>query len=438
LNPLQANYGSGVYDAAILKFNTTGVRQFASWYGDVSTDFGTAITVDASGNMYVTGYTNSANFTTLSPIQFAKNIGYDAFIMKISSSYALQWATFYGGDDDDKARAITIDAAGANIYITGTTLAGGFPVTAGSFQNSSASAYNAEEAFILKMSTAQVVGFASYCGGSDGDFGQGIAVDNAGNIFITGYTLSSNFPVVNPGNGAYVDSTIGSPGTHDAFIVKCNSTGTARLWSTYFGGTSPDLAFGIAFDTYVGIYISGHTASTDFPLHQPVDNNYYQSTHGDAGSFNDMFFAWFGTNDSLKWSTYYGDASSNECYGVCVDIANNIFATGVSNNDIDVLKFGPGFITAIPLPIARFPGIIIYPNPANDQLSITFESEEQGNFRFEILNMQGQLIQSAERTSSTNNWYNLYFNLEELAPGTYFMKVNSPSGKSEVVKFVRK
>jgi hypothetical protein len=437
LNQIQASYGSGVYDAAILKFNSAGVRQFASWYGGLGTENGNAITVDASGNMYITGATNSATFPTLTPLQAGKNIGYDLFIMKINASYVLQWATFFGGDDDDKGRAIAVDAASANIYITGSTLAGGFPVTAGTFQTSSASAYNAEEAFILKMSVAQVVGFATYCGGSDADYGQGIAVDASNTIFITGYTTSSNFPIVNPGGGAYVDSSLGSIGTHDAFIVKCNSTGSTRLWSTYFGGTSPDFAFGIAYDAAAGIYICGNTASTDFPTQLPVDNNYYQATQGDGGSFNDMFIAWFGTNDSLRWSTYYGDVNGNEAYGICVDQSHNIFVTGASNNDLEVVKFGPGFTTSIATAIGYAKGIMVFPNPVSDELVLYLGAHDAGVFSFEIINMQGQVILKEEKDLPQGDHTSVRFNVKELAKGAYFIKMNTSSGASEAYRFIR-
>lgn len=436
LTPTQVAYGGGNYDVAILKLNSSGVRQWATWYGGLQTDNGNGITVDGTGTVYVTGATNSSTFPTLTALQSSKGIGYDAFLIKMSTLGLVQWATFFGGDDDDKGRAITLDATAANVYVTGSTLAGGFPVTAGAFQTSSASAYNAEEGFVLKMTAAQTVGFASYCGGSDADFGQGIAVDASNNIYVTGYTLSSDFPIANPGLGAYVDSTIGSIGTHDGFVMMCNPTGSARVWSTYFGGSSPDLGFAIAYDAAAGIYICGNTSSTDFPTHQPVDLNYYQSVQGDAGSFNDVYIAWFGANHDLKWSTYYGDANSNEAYGICVDATSNIFTTGVSNNEMEVVKFGPGF-TAISSAESAAGNFSIYPNPANNVLNLQFENATEGPFTFELINLQGQLLFKTVKTISAANGNSMEFDLSSYASGTYFLKINYPSGASEVLKFVR-
>ncbi|HEU4718344.1 MAG TPA: SBBP repeat-containing protein, partial [Bacteroidia bacterium] len=397
LNPVQPGYGGGVHDVAMLKLNGAGVRQWATWLGGLQSDNGTAITCDVNGNCFVTGYTNSSDFpVTPGAAQTVKNIGYDAFVFKMNSTGVVPWATFYGGDDDDKGRAIALDPGMTDLYFTGSTLAGGFPVTAGVFQNSSMSAYNAEDAFIVKMDTSQSVQFASYCGGSDADFGQGIAVDLSGNIFITGYTLSANFPVVNPGGGAYVDSTIGSLGTHDAFVVECNSSGTQRLWSTYFGGSSPDMSFAIAYEAYAGIYICGNTASTDFPVQMPSDNLFYQPTQGDGGNFNDKFIAWFGQNDSLEWATYYGGANDDEAFGVCTDANDNIFMAGLSNNDIDVQKFAPGF------PLAVFPGnetqndLSVYPNPAQQYISVTVNSQANENPEFQLMDLSGKIIRQAE------------------------------------------
>jgi hypothetical protein len=433
-NAIQASFGGGTNDMAILKFNASGVRQWATWYGSTGNDQGTAITADASGNIYLTGYTNSSAFPTLNAIQSTKDIAYDACILKMNSSAVVQWSTFLGGDDDDKARAITIDAAGTNIYVSGTTISGSFPVTAGVFQSNSASAYNYEDAFVLEMSTAQVVQWSSYCGGSDADFGQGIAVDNSGNVFMTGYTLSSDYPVLNPGSGAFYNGTLGSPVTHDGFVTEINPAGTAKIWSTYFGGTGVDLALGIAYEPGHGIYVCGNSASTDFPTHQPIDNNYYQSVQGDGGNYYDMFISWFGTNDSLMWSTYYGITNSEEANAICVDANNNIFVTGIENNDLALLKFNPGF----PLEIStnEMPaGLSVYPVPANQNLFVNYYSENNSEINFSIFNLAGQCVLEENREVVNGN-HSYPVNVASLASGIYFLKIYDPSGV-EIAKFVK-
>lgn len=437
LNQIQTNYGFGVYDVAILKFNASGVRQFASWFGGSVNDNGSAIAVDATGNMYVTGYTNSVNFpVTGNAIQGTKNGSYDCFVMKISAAYIVQFATYYGGDDEDKARAIAIDAIGSDIFITGSTLSGTFPITGGVFQTNNANPYNFEDAFVLKMSSAQIVQWASYCGGNDADFGQGITVDNNNKIFITGYTLSTTYPVLNPGNGAYLDGLLGSAGMYDGFVTEISSNGTAKIWSTYLGGSGVDMGFAITFDPGIGIYVCGNTASTDFPLHQPIDLNYYQSVQGDGGSFNDMFIAWFDLNDSLRWSTYYGDASGNEAYGICVDALDNIFITGVDNNDIGLLKFNSS--VGVGISIEQLSSeISLFPNPATERLFLKMNSWDEGVFRFEIATIQGRILYGEEKSIADLNGNVMALDVNELAMGSYFLNVYFPNGDHAVKYFIK-
>jgi hypothetical protein len=433
-NPLQANFGGGTYDAVVMKFNSSGVRQWATWRGGIGNDYANAIITDSTGMSYITGYTSSTNFPLLNAVQPAKNFSYDAFIMKLDASEVLQWSTFFGGDDEDRGRAITLDASGTNLYVTGTTLSGGFPATAGCFQNSSGSAYNAEDAFILKMSVSQVVQFCSYCGGSGGDFGQGIAVDISGNIYITGYTVSSNFPIVNPGGQAYVDSTIGSPGTHDAFLVECNSTGSTRVWSTYFGGTAPDLAFGIAYEPGFGVYITGNTASTDFPVQVPPDISFYQPTQGDGGTFNDMFVAWFITTRSLAWSTYYGDANANEGYGICTDDNSNIFITGVDSNGLAVLKFAPSTLAVSEASSGGF-AFSHYPDPATQQLFVRINQPVAENVQVSITDLTGRIIYTEVHLLS-DGANEISMNVGSLAKGIYTIRIEG-NGHSAAQKFVK-
>jgi len=230
LNAVQPSYGGGNNDIALLKFNNAGVRQWATYYGGTTFDYGNAIVCDAVGNSYVTGYTNSTTFPTVSAIQPVKNVVADAFIMKLNSSSAVQWATYYGGDDEDKGRGITLDLSGANVYVTGTAM-GSFPVTSGAFQVFPSDPYSTEDIFVAKLnSTTAAVQYATFCGGYDVDIAEDIAVDNAGNAFITGYTFSSVYPIFNPGGGAYIDSTIGSLSTHDVFIQKLKGAATASPW----------------------------------------------------------------------------------------------------------------------------------------------------------------------------------------------------------------
>lgn len=437
LNPLQANYGGGMYDMAIVKFNSAGACQRATWYGGVNSDFGMAMTCTGSGDVYITGYTGSSNFPTLTAIQSSKSFVNDAFIVKLNSALTVQWATFYGGDDDDKGRAITLDPSNSNVYITGSTVSGTFPNTTGGFQANSASAYNAEDAFIVKMSTSQVVQFATYCGGSDADFGQGIAVDNAGDIFITGYTLSFDFPIVNAGGSAsYIDSTQGSPATHDAFIVQCSSNGATRNWSTYFGGSSTDLALAVACNNTGNLFIAGYSASTDLQMHLPADAAYYHPTQSDGGLYNDIFITGFLISDhSLQWSTYYGNTDNNEAHGLACDSIDNIYVTGNDSMNMAALKFAHGIFTSTNSATATPFSIHSWPDPATSELNVALRSDQASMINVSITNEIGQLLQTESwNAAAGENRYTI--NVQHLPAGIYFLRADH-NGTSEVHRFVK-
>lgn len=420
LNPVQASYGGGTYDLALVKFNAAGVRQWATWYGGTSTDYGNAITCSPSGTIYVTGYTGSSNFPVVSATQSSKDFSNDAFVMKLNAASAVQWATFYGGDDDDRGRAITLH--GGSVYIAGSTLSGTFPGTSGGFQSSNASAYNAEDGFIAQLDTAAGAHqFASYYGGTDADFAQGVAVDASGKVFITGYTLSSDLPIAHSG-AAYIDSTLGNIGMHDAFVAMCSATGANLDWSTYFGGGNPDLAMSIISDPN-GVYITGRTASTDLPLQLPPDNIYYQSTQGDGGNYNDMFIAWFySTDQSLLWSTYWGDALDNEGYAIAQGQAGNLYVTGIDNNNVQTLKFGAPVLTGM-AEHSNTGTLQLGPVPAVDFVEAAFDLQTAQELHCSLYDMNGKKLRSW--TAAGNAGANrLHIETGSLATGLYLLDIS--------------
>ena len=431
LNNVQAGYGGGTYDAAFLKFNTAGVRQWATWYGGSGTDYSFAVCSDNAGNIFTTGYTNSADFPVVNAIYSTHATAYDAFVMKINPSSSVRWADFFGGNDDDKGRAITLDAANANVYFTGSTLSSVLHTTNGVFQNFNASFLNAEDVFIAKMDTAgQNTLFSTFCGGSDADFGQGIAVDASNNVFVTGYTLSSDFPTVNPGSPAYYDSTIGSTATHDAFILECNSTGTTEIWGTYYGGTSVDLGMAITADQSTGVHVTGFTSSTDFPTQAPIDLVYYQGTQADGGSFNDFFIGWFYSNHKMSWSTFYGGQDNDEGHSIASDVIGNVYVAGIDSTNALVLKFGPGSNDGVHS-IGNNNDISIFPQPATDQLQLVIENSKNEKGEVHICDALGK-----ELFSFVLSEKNTSIDVSRLAAGIYFLRYIS-GNETAVKKFIK-
>ncbi len=324
-----SNAGAG--DVFILKFDANGVRLWATYYGGSGWDEGGSLTIDNNSNLYVTGHTPSADFPVLDIGGGAyyqnTNAGYiDAFILKFNSSGVRLWSTYYGGNDEDKALSITTDA-GNNLYLTGFTRSTNLPVLdpAGGAYYQSTNAGMAD-IFIIKLNSSGIRLWATCYGGTDSDYGQAIVTDNNSNIYVTGYTMSTNLPVSDPGGGAYYQNT--NAGSIDIHILKFNNN-YVRQWATYYGGSGNDYFWNFRDHEILtdgnNIYITGCTSSTDFPVLDPGGNNYYQGTN--AGN-KDAFIIEFNTNDELLWGTYNGTSSDDFGSGFSINAGGCIFAFG--------------------------------------------------------------------------------------------------------------
>ena len=240
----QTSYGGGSYDAFVTKLNAAGTALVYSTYlGGNSWDEGCGIAVDAAGEAYVTGYTESTNFPTTAGA-FQTNFGggnEDAFVAKLNAAgTAPVYSTYLSGKSSDYGYGIAVDAAG-NAYVIGTTF-GNFPTTPGAFQTSFGGGENGGDAFVTKLDAAgTALVYSTYLGGNNTDCGYGIAVDAAGDAYVTGYTDSTNFPAT---AGAFQTSLEGSEATN-AFVTKFTLAATTTLTfqsgsgvGTYGGTTS--------------------------------------------------------------------------------------------------------------------------------------------------------------------------------------------------------
>jgi Beta-propeller repeat len=323
---IQTGYAGGTFDAFVTKINAAGsARVYSTYLGGQVTDEGTAIAVDGAGNAYVTGYTNSYDFPTSKAIQSAFALGAeDAFVTKIDAAGStLVYSTYLGGGGTDLGQGIAVDSAG-NAYVTGYTNSNDFP-TAHPLQMSNGG--NGFDAFVTKINAAgSAYVYSTYLGGSGDDFGQGIAADSAGNAYATGFTYSTNFPTTNP-----LQPNFG--GFTDVFVTKINAAGSARVYSTYLGGSGPDVGQGIAVDGAGNAYVTGYTISIDFPKVNPL-----QTAHG--GIANDAFVTKINAAGSaLVYSTYLGGSGDDRGAGIAVDRAGNAYVTGsTSSTDFPTTK----------------------------------------------------------------------------------------------------
>jgi hypothetical protein len=220
MNPLQPTCGP-YGDAFVTKINPSGSALVYSTYLGGSGqpygggDGGEGIAVDSSGNAYVTGVTNSTDFPTMNPLQPTIGGGADAFVAKLNpDGSALVYSTYLGGSKNDVAYGIAIDGE-SNAYVVGQTYSTDFPITPGAFQsicNKGKYCANYGDAFVTKLNAAgSALVSSTFLGGSAEDYGSRIAVDSARNAYITGYTVSTDFPTMNPlqsANGGYSDAFV--------------------------------------------------------------------------------------------------------------------------------------------------------------------------------------------------------------------------------------
>ena len=255
LAAIQGTWG-GSGDAFLTKLSPSGSLVYSTYLGGSSIDNGTAVAVDPAGNAYVAGITFSNNFPTVNPFQAAKGAQQDAFVAKINpAGTAWVYATYLGGNAVDEGYGIAADAAG-NAYVTGQTNSTNFPLQS-AYRNST---HSSVDAFVTKLNPAgSALVYSTYLGGSAADQGTAIAVDSSGNAYVAGFAGSTDFPVANAMQARLA-------GADDAFVTKFNPAGSALVYSTYLGGGSEDQAYGVAIDQAGNAYVTGRTNSSDFPL----------------------------------------------------------------------------------------------------------------------------------------------------------------------------
>jgi hypothetical protein len=293
ISELEVRFEAGSYDSRyplvidpVLSWNT--------FLGGSEIEYGLGIAVDTSGNVYVTGYSGA---TWGSPVRpYAGSL--DAFAAKLDGSGALQWNTFLGSASYDDGWAIAVDTSG-NVYVTGTSYA-----TWGSPVRPYSGYY--EDAFAAKLNESGVLQWNTFMGGSESDYGRGIAVDTNGNVYVTGYSGASWGSPVRPIAGAF-----------DAFAAKLNNNG-ALQWNTFLGSLTSDSGWAIAVDSSGNVYVAGWSGLT---WGSPVRTF--------AGG-RDAFVAKLNGSGALQWNTFLGSSSDDVSNAIAVDTSGNVYVAGYS------------------------------------------------------------------------------------------------------------
>ena len=327
----------GTEDAFVVRLNAAGsALEYATFLGGSSDDWGNGIAVDAFGRAYVAGGTLSSNFTT-TPGAFDRshNGGADSYAVRLNAcGSALEYATYLGGSGNDWGDGIAVDASG-RAYVTGETLSSDFPTTPGAVDTS----YNGgtcrgidvdgdpfaracSNAFAVRLgANDSSLDYATFLGGSGGDdAGTAIAVDTSGRAYVTGHTGSDNFSTT---PDAFDRSYNG--GYRDAFVVRLNASGSALEYATFLGGSGWDWAHGIALDASGRAYVTGETDSSNFPAAPGAFDRSYN------GGYRDAFVVRLNASgNALEYATFLGGSGDDWGHGIAVDGAGRAYVTGSS------------------------------------------------------------------------------------------------------------
>jgi hypothetical protein len=321
---------------------------YATFLGAAGSDSGRSVAIDGSGNAFVTGQTASATFpTTSGAYDRTYNQNVDVFVTKFDETGSdIVYSTFVGGTAFDSGNGIAVDDAGA-AYVAGFTGSTNFPTTADAFDPTH---NGGSDAFVFKLSPdGAALEYSSYlgAGGFSFDGANGIAVDEQGSAYVTGFAGGGTFPTT---PGVYDGS---HNGRNDVFVTKFNPSGSALAYSTFVGGTLLDTGAGIAVDREHHAYVTGFTASADFPTTADAADRAHN------GGVNDAFVAELdAAGATLSYSTFLGGSGSDSGLGIAVDekgkaahvtgsTASGDFPTTTGAFDVSYNGNGDAFMTTL-------------------------------------------------------------------------------------------
>ena len=320
-------FGTGGYDAFLVKFNSSGVRQWATYYGGSQDDMGISCAVDASGNVYMIGSTSSTSgIATAGAHETTIN---DGFLVKFDSNGVRQWGTYFEGNGN----ACTTDASG-NIYIVGLTNSTSGIATAGAHQTVMS---GSGDAFLVKFNSSGVKQWGTYFGGASSgasgmEKGLSCATDALGNVYMTGHTPSTSGIAT-----AGAHQTIYGGSSTDAFLVKFNSSGVIQ-WGTYYGGEGVDIGYSCATDASGNVYMAGDAQQQNLPASGISTIGAHQSAYG--GGYSDGFLVKFDSNGLRQWGTYYGGSLLDVSFSCATDASGNVYMSGETQSPNGIATSG--------------------------------------------------------------------------------------------------
>lgn len=306
----EATWGSpirpyeGRFDAFVARFDPSGTLLWNTFLGADWYDYGGAIAVDGSGNVYVTGTSELGSWGH--PLQQRASAKDYSFVARLDSSGSLLWSTFLGNVGLNDYHRIALDRNG-NVYVVGSSSA----TWSSPWGSPGASYSGGYDAFVAKLHPSGFLLWNTFLGGAGDDSGRDVAVDESGNIYVTGYSTDTwGSPKATHGGGT------------DAFVAQLDPDGYLR-WNTFFGSPGNEFVHGIAVDQSGNIFVTGSSTGGTWPSSQPV-------RQFGGGAF-DQFVTRLDANGNVRWYTFLGGAGSDSGYGIAVDQYGNVYAAGNSD-----------------------------------------------------------------------------------------------------------
>jgi hypothetical protein len=306
-----AKVPGGGFDMFVARISTEGVPVWSTCLGGGAEDNLNWLEVDNDGNVCLTGSTRSGDFPTSDAYDSSYNAGLDVVVAKLGGDGRLIWSTYLGGGQDDLGGCMTVDGQG-NVYIAGRTDSSDFP-TSGGFDTA---LDGSRDAFVAKFTADGALVWSTFLGGSQNDNANGIGVDPAGNVYVAGYTLSSDFPTTKAHDATY------NGGNEDAFVTKLGPDGSL-IWSSFLGGSGDEHA-SLGVDRAGNVYVNVYTNSADFPVLSASDPMH-------NGGF-DVSLTRFASDGDLVWSTFLG-GSQDDQDNVIAPWRGRVYVTGITRSN---------------------------------------------------------------------------------------------------------
>jgi len=287
---LDGNTSAGNTDLFVVKYNSSGTKQWTKQLGSSGLDSANGITIDSSGNVYVTG-------VTFGGLDWNTSAGAnDLFVVKYNSNGTKEWTKQLGSASSDSANGVATDSSG-NVYVVGGTKGNLLGIS-----NSGRT-----DAFVIKFDSSGIKQWTKKLGTWQNDLANGVATDSSGNFYVTGFTYQ------------HLDGNT-SAGNADLFVVKYDSKGK-KQWTKQLGTSGHDRARGVVTDSSGNVYVAGGT---------------YGGLDGNTNAGNsDLFVVKYNSSGTKQWTKQMGSSSRDYDYGVATDSSGNVYVAGDTYGGLD-------------------------------------------------------------------------------------------------------